>query len=128
MRAREFISEEKEGKIHSDHKSVMLTTRRIRDKGGYDRINHLNRMGMALAMHDGKTTEAIHKDKMDPNSWIEKYNTAHPYTKEEDNMIVGAMKTMGADHNHIVSDHRSLEPEHVHKVSPVTGFKGYKRR
>lgn len=128
MRACEFIFEEKEGKIHPDHVSVMRTTRRVRDKGGYDRGNHYNRMGMAMAMHDGKTTEAISKDKMDPNSWMEKYNTAHPYTIEEDNMIVGAMKTIGADHDHLVKDHRSREPDHVHKVSPVSGFKGYKRR
>jgi hypothetical protein len=42
-------------------------------------------------------------------------------------MIVGAMKTLGADHHHVVSDHRSLEPEGTHKTSPVKAFKGYGR-
>jgi len=26
-----------------------------------------------------------------------------------------------------VDDHRSLEPDHVHRISPVKGFKGYAR-
>ena len=127
MRAQEFIAEEKEGKIHPDHQAVMQTTRTIRDNGGYDRIDHWNRMGMAMAMHDGKTKNAIPAKDMDPNSWVEKYNTAHPYTKEEDNMIVGAMKTIGSDHKHLISDHRSLEPESTHKTSPIKAFKGYGR-
>ena len=127
MRAKEFIAEEKEGKLHPEHEAVMQTTRTIRDNGGYDRISHLNRVMIAAAMHNGKTKKAIPRDQMDPNSWVEKYNTAHPYTKEEDNMIVGAMKTLGADHKHLISDHRSLEPEGTHKVSPVKGFAGYPR-
>ena len=127
MRAKEFIAEEKEGKLHPEQEAVMPTARRVRDNGGYDRTNHLNRMMMALACHDGKDKKAIPKDKMDPNSWVEKYNTAHPYTKEEDNMVVGAMKTLGADHHHVVSDHRSREPEGTHKISPVKAFKGYGR-
>jgi len=127
VRAKEFIAEEKEGKLHPEHEAVMQTTRTIRDNGGYDRISHLNRVMIAAAMHNGKTKKAIPRDQMDPNSWVEKYNTAHPYTKEEDNMIVGAMKTLGADHKHLISDHRSLEPEGTHKVSPVKGFAGYPR-
>ena len=127
MRAKDFIAEDKEGKLHPDQESVMPTARCMRDNGGYDRTNHMNRMMMALAMHDGKTKNAIPKDQMDPKSWVEKYNTAHPYTKEEDNMIVGAMKTLGADHHHVISDHRSREPDGTQKVSPVKGFKGYKR-
>lgn len=99
----------------------------IRDNGGYDRINHMNRMMMAAAMHDGKSKKAIPRDQMDPASWVEKYNTAHPYTAEEDNMIHGAMKTIGSEHHHTVSDHRSIETPDTHKVSPVKGFKGYPR-
>jgi hypothetical protein len=99
----------------------------MRDNGGYDRTNHMNRMMMAAAMHDGKTKKAIPRSQMDPASWVEKYNTAHPYTKEEDNMIHGAMKTIGADAHHVVTDHRSNEHPETHKVSPVKGFKGYPR-
>jgi hypothetical protein len=127
VRAQEFVTEDRKGTLHPDHESVMPSTHRVRDIGGYDRIDHMNRMMMAAAMHDGKTKNAIPRDQMDPASWVEKYNTAHPYTKEEDNMIHGAMKTIGSEHHKLISDHRSMEPEGTHKVSPVRGFKGYPR-
>ena len=127
MRAREFINEGTKGKIPGGHDNAMTGAHITRDLGGYDRTNHLNRMMMAMAMHDGKNKKAIPKDKMDSASWVEKYNTAHPYTKEEDNMIQGALKTIGAEKHHTVSDHRSIETPDTHKVSPVKGFKGYPR-
>jgi len=125
MRAVEFISEDRKGKIPGGADNAMPGAHRMRDNGGYDRTNHLNRIMMAAACHDGKTKNAV-KD-MDPASWVEKYNTAHPYTKEEDNMIHGAMKTIGAESHHVVSDHRSIETPDTHKVSPVRAFKGYGR-
>ena len=127
MRAVEFVSEGRRGKIPGGHDNAMPGTHLMRDKGGYDRADHLNRIFMAAAMHDGKSKKAIPRDKMDPASWVEKYNTAHPYTKEEDNMIHGAMKTIGAEHHHTVSDHRSIETPDTHKIRPVKGFKGYPR-
>ena len=127
MRATEFVAEDRKGKIPGGHEHAMTGAHNIRDNGGYDRANHLNRMMMAMAMHDGKSKKAIPRDKMDPASWVEKYNTAHPYTKEEDNMLHGAMKTIGADHIHTLSDHRSVETPDTHKISPVNGFKGYAR-
>jgi hypothetical protein len=126
MRAKEFVAEDRAGKIPGGAEHAMPGARRMRDSGGYDRTYHLNRVMMAAACHDGKDNKPV-KD-MDPGSWTEKYNTAHPYTKEEDNMIVGAMKTIGAESHHPVSDHRSTEHPDTHKTSPVTGFKGYKRR
>ena len=127
MRANEFIAEGVRGEIPGGHDNSMPGAHIVRDIGGYDRINHMNRMMMAMAMHDGKDKKPIPKDKMDPASWVEKYNTAHPYTKEEDNMIHGAMKTIGSDHHHVITDHRSMEHPEIHKVSPVRGFKGYAR-
>jgi hypothetical protein len=127
VRANEFISEDRRGKIPGGHDNSMPGGHIMRDNGGYDRTNHMNRMMMALAMHDGKSKKAIPRDQMDPASWVEKYNTAHPYTKEEDNMIHGAMKTIGAESHHVVADHRSVEHPEIHKVSPVKGFKGYAR-
>jgi hypothetical protein len=125
MRAVEFISEDRKGNIPGGADNAMPGAHRMRDNGGYDRANHLNRIMMAAACHDGKTKNAV-KD-MDAASWVEKYNTAHPYTKEEDNMIHGAMKTVGAESHHVVADHRSLENPDTHKVSPVRAFKGYGR-
>ena len=127
MRASEFIAEGVRGEIPGGHDNSMPGAHIVRDIGGYDRTNHMNRMMMAMAMHDGKDKKPIPKDKMDPASWVEKYNTAHPYTNEEDNMIHGAMKTIGSDHHHVITDHRSIEHPEIHKVSPVRGFKGYKR-
>ena len=127
MRASEFISEGVRGAIPGGHDNAMPGAHIVRDLGGYDRTNHMNRMMMAMAMHDGKDKKPIPKDKMDPASWVEKYNTAHPYTKEEDNMVIGAMKTIGSDNHHVLSDHRSTETPDTHKVSPVKGFKGYAR-
>ena len=127
MRASEFVVEDRKGKIPGQNDNAMPGAYLMRDNGGYDRTNHLNRMMMAAAMHDGKNKNAIPKDKMDPASWVEKYNTAHPYTKEEDNMIHGAMKTIGSEAHHPVSDRRSVETPDTHKVSPVKGFQGYPR-
>jgi hypothetical protein len=127
VRAHEFISEDRKGKIPGGHDNSMPGAHIMRDNGGYDRTNHMNRMMMAAAMHDGKTKKAIPRDQMDPASWVEKYNTAHPYTKEEDNMICGAMKTIGSEAHHVVSDRRSQEHPDTHKVSPVKAFKGYRR-
>ena len=80
---------------------------------------------MLFRSHDKK---ALSRDRMDPASWVEKYNTAHPYTEQESNMIQGALKTIGSDSDHIIADHRSLEHPDTHKISPVTGFKGYKHK
>jgi hypothetical protein len=126
MRANEFIAEDRKGDIPGGHDNAMPGAHVMRDNGGYDRINHMNRMMMAAAMHDGKSKKPIARDQIDPASWIEKYNSAHPYTKEEDNMIHGAMKTIGSENIHTVSDHRSLETPDTHKVSPVSAFKGYR--
>ncbi len=77
---------------------------------------------MALASADGKTTNPV---GVDEGSWVEKYNTIHPYTAEEENMVQQAIKTIPTEHHHTVSDRRSIEPDHVHRVSPVNSFKGY---
>jgi hypothetical protein len=127
VRAQEFISEDRKGKIPGGADNAMPGAHIMRDNGGYDRTNWLNRAMIAAGMHDGKSKKAIPKDQMDPASWVEKYNTAHPYTKEEDNMIHGAMKTIGAESHHVISDHRSIEMPDTHKTSPVRAFKGYGR-
>ena len=124
MRAHEFRFEGV-ASLHPDHDNVMQGVYNFRDNG-VDRMYNLNRVMMAAAMADGKSTAAI--KGANASSWNEKYNTAHPYTKEEHNMLKSAFNTIPSNTHHMVSDHRSIEPDHVHKVSPVTGFKGYKKR
>jgi len=123
MRASEFINESTKGKIHPDQENTMPGVHRTRDVGGYDRVYHMNRLWMAMACSDGKSTKK--PEGMDGASWVEKYNTIHPYTKEEDNMVQQAMKIVPTDHHHEVKDHRSTEPDDTHKTSPVNGFKGW---
>jgi hypothetical protein len=120
MRANEFIIEAN-GKVPKRAKQAMNKTHMTRDVGGYDRTNHLNRLAMAMACADGKSTSKI---DMDSYSWVEKYNSIHPYTKEEENMVKAAMKTVPTDHKHAVRN-GSKEMDDTHKTSPVLAFKGY---
>lgn len=123
MRANEFITES-EGKLSKEADSASRGVHKVRDKGGYDRTNHLNRMMMAMAKADGKSKKAV---DMDSASWIEKYNTSHPYTKEEHNMLHQAMATIPTEHKEVVPFSKSAEMHDTHKVSPIRGFKGYTR-
>lgn len=111
--------------MHPDHAQVQKGVHLSRDPGGYDRIYHMNRLMMATACADGRDKKKI--PGVDSSSWYEKYNTIHPYTEEEHNMIHQAMATVPTDGGEIVKNRRSLESDDVHRVSPVKGFKGYKR-
>lgn len=122
MRAREFIAEG-EGTIHPHAHAASKGTHKTRDKGGYDRTYHMNRMGMAMAMADGKSKKPV---DMDAASWVEKFNTAHPYTEEEHNMLHQAMATIPTEHKEVVPYSKSQEMHDTHKTSPVAGFKGYR--
>jgi len=85
----------------------------------------MNRLWMAMAMADGKSKDAV---DMDNASFVEKYNTVHPYTEEEYNMYVAATKTIPSDQKTIVPYSKSQEPEDTNKQSLVKPFKGYKRK
>jgi len=127
MRANEFIVEggPVRSKMHRDHESATGTGGSIiaRDEGGYDRTYHQNRLAMAMAMADGKSTKAV---KMNAASPTEKYNSYHPYTDEEHNMVQAALKTIPSEHHKMAKRGKSSEPDDTHKVSPVSGFKGFK--
>ena len=124
MRAHEFLTEA-EGKIHKDAEQATRGVYKVRDVGGYDRIYHMNRLWMAMAMADGKSQDAV---EMDAASFAEKYNTVHPYTEEEYNMFVSATKTVPTDSKKIVPYSKSQEPEDTNKKSLVIGFKGYEKK
>ncbi len=117
MRAREFITEADVGKIPREFEWASTGIHKFRDQGGFDRTNHLYKVMQVAGCHDGRTKEAV-KD-FDRESWVGKYNTAHPYTEMEHNMVIGALKTIGADSGHIVSDHRSFEIPEVNRQSIV---------
>ena len=124
MRAKEFVIEAKETEIPGHAQNQMPTTIRGRDIGGYDRTYWLNRFMMAAACADGTNTKAVDSPA---SSWNEKYNTIHPYSKAEVNMVKQAMKTVPTDGMVMISDHHSNEKPDTYKVSPVKAFKGYPR-
>lgn len=122
MRAKEFITERAVG---------MLTKRQSNSTRGlhtfsnanYDRLYDLSRVMMAAASTDG-----VIAPKIDQRSWAGKLNTAHAYTKEEENMLKLAYKAAGVDFtdlNH--GDLESKELESINIKSPVNAFKGYKK-
>jgi hypothetical protein len=126
MRASEFITEAgpPRGKMHKDHEGATADggSTIARDVGGYDRTYHMNRLSMAMAMSDGKSNKAV---KMDVASPIEKFNSYHPYTDEEHNMIQSALKTIPSEHHKMAKRGKSKESDDTHKTSPMLGFAGY---
>ena len=104
-----------EKKMHPDHEAVHAdNVYRARDVGGYDRVYHMNRLMMAMAKADGKSTKAVDSPA---ETWYEKYNTIHPYTDAEHKMVQAAMNTVPTD-GKIVSKGNSTEPKDTHKTSP----------
>jgi len=124
MRAYEFLTEG-EGKIHKHHADASPGITKVRDVGGYDRVYHMNRLMMAMAMADGKSKDAV---EMDNASFAEKYNTIHPYSEEEHNMFIAASKTIPSDTKVVIPYSKSQEPTDTNKQSLVKPFKGYKRK
>jgi hypothetical protein len=124
MRANEFISESHNGrgKLHPEQIATMPRAHSF--AGTTDRAYDLNRAMMAVACSDGKS---FPHHGSDSESWVGKSNMANPFTEEEHNMLHHAYKSIGIDINDTVN-HPNKEPDGIHKVSPVAGFKGYKRK
>jgi hypothetical protein len=120
MRAREFTAESKITDMRPEDKNAHKGVFRMRDVGGYDRVYHMNRFMMAAAMADGSNTKAVDSPS---ETWFEKYNTAHPYTKEEDNMVKAAMKTVPTDGQEIAPFSKSAEADDTNTTSPVAKIK-----
>lgn len=91
MRAIEFINESTMGKISKRHQEATRGLNIFSKKiDSYDRLYDLNRLMMAVASSDGVNTI-----EMPAESWVGKHNTAHAYTKEEQNMLKLAYKAAG---------------------------------
>jgi hypothetical protein len=57
---------------------------------------------------------------MDPKSWYGKRKTAHPFTNEEQDMLIQSYKIVGADYEDCnKGDLSSQELESTNIVSPV---------
>jgi hypothetical protein len=90
----------------------------------YDRTYDLNRVMMAVACSDG-----VNPIEMNSESWVGKNNTAHPYTKEEQDMLKLAYKAAGIKYKDLNNgDMDSEELPGTNTQSTVKPFKGYKRK
>ena len=121
MRAKEFINEQvgKPSK-RQQHSTVGLN---IFTDSNFDRIYMLNRMMMAVASTDGKTTP-----ELEDESWVGKHNAAFPYTKADQEKLNQAYKVIGVKHKDLNNgDLKSSELDSTNKISPVKPFKGYKK-
>jgi hypothetical protein len=124
MRASEFITEASMGKISKRQQQASRGLNVFSKKiDSYDRIYDLNRLMMAVASSDG-----VNPVVMDAESWVGKHNTAHPYTKEEQDMLNLAYKAAGLAHVDLnKGDMRSQEAPNTNTQSLVKPFKGYKK-
>jgi hypothetical protein len=113
------------GKPRKEHEFPMQGVAKSRDVGGYDRVYHMNRIAMAMAMADGKSNKPV---DMDEASWAEKFNTHHPYTKEEANMVASAINTVPTEFHQISDWSKSMETEDTNVSSPVTSFGGWGKK
>ena len=125
MRASEFISEAKIGKIS---KRLQQSTRGLnvfsKKIDSYDRIYDLNRLMMAVACSDG-----VNPIDMSSESWVGKHDTAHAYTKEEQDMLNLAYKAAGLEYKDLNNgDLDSEELKSTNTQSIVKPFKGYKKK
>lgn len=121
MRLRDIISETSKSKpkMTRRQKSAAKGVNSFYDATGVNTDYTAYRVGLAVAGTDGKTPPDI-----DAESWIGKTKTAHPYTKEEQDMLRLAYKAVGAGHQDLnKGDHESRELDSIHKVSPVANTK-----
>ena len=116
MKVTEIISEAIEGKMD---KKIQDATPGAQTFGDAEKANSdyvAYRLSMAAASTNGKDI----KPSMDRKSWIGKRKSAHPYTKEEADILKMAYKAAGASYKDLNNgDMRSLEQPDTNKTSAV---------
>jgi len=115
MRANEFISEERRGKLSKMAKNAMHKTHIYGDGYHTDGTMNFYRVGMAAAMADGTDRPIDMKER----TWFSTKNVTMPYTDTEHKMMHQAFRTVNSDVETPVTDHRSREADDTHKASPV---------
>lgn len=124
MRAREFVVEDKVGKIGKRRQAATRGLHKFRDNEFADRVYELNRVMMAAASNDG--TDFV--NELDGESWSGRNNIAAPYTEVEQRMLEKAFKAVGSKHWDLnKGDMDSEEVSSTNTTSPVVSFKGYPR-
>jgi hypothetical protein len=124
MRANEFISEAKIGKLGNRKQVSTRGLHKFRDEHMADRVYELNRIMMAAASTDGTFVPDI-----DSESWAGRYDIAAPYTQEESDMLMMAYKAAGSEYHDLnKGDLKSKELDGTNTQSTIKPFKGYKRK
>jgi len=118
MRAREFVVERKGGKMTTRQQNPTRGLIKYTDDDMWDSGYKLLRLGLALAVTDGKTIP-----EMDEESWIGRYKSLHPYSQCDHDMIIVAAKAAGVNiHDVNKGDMRSQETPDTYTVSPVANW------
>jgi len=132
MRAREFVAEAKYGsaadvpatarKLPKDQQTAIKGALSMPDishnkQGGSPMMQW--RFGIALAGAPNYPTEPAGAFAGDP--------IVTTYSDVELEMVNSAAKMVGAGRVNKLTDNRSTEADHVYKISPIKGFKGYAR-
>ncbi len=116
MKIKEIINEVRAGQVPDNYKESNPGLHLFSDaeKANTD-YTHF-RLGLALACADGKGNLA----NMDPKTFYGKKHTAHPYTKEEDQMLKQSYDLVGAKYKDMNNGNmRSMELKDTNKNSPV---------
>ena len=120
MRAREFVAEQK-GKITKRQQFGTVGLHLFGDASRVSSTYTLNRLMMAAAMTDGTV-----EPDLDAESWIGKQRSAHPYTKQEADILKMAYRAVGATYKDLnKGDLDSEEPPGGNDRSPIVAFRGY---
>lgn len=115
MKVCEIITEASEKKITKRQQYATKGLNVFRDGEKANSDYAFYRIGMAAACTDGKNPP-----NMKAKSWVGKSKTAHPYTKEEQDMLKLAYKAAGASYKDLnKGDMTSKELESTNTVSPV---------
>lgn len=120
MRAREFVTEQ-DGQLGKRRQVATRGLNTFRDGERWSTDYTLNRVMMAAACTDGTFVP-----DMDEKSWAGKNKTAHPYTKQEQDMLKMAYEAAGAVYTDLNrGDMDSEEHPAVYVQSPIQAFQGY---
>lgn len=117
MRAHEFITEGK-GKMSKRQRFPTRGLLRVTDGDRWNSDYKMYRLGLAMAPCDG-----VNEPDAPEESWVGRWKTLHPYSKQEQEMIRLAAKVADVDIedlNH--GDLESTELPSTNTVSPVSNW------
>jgi hypothetical protein len=114
MRVKEILSETI-GEMPERHQSATVGLHIYDDGQTWASDYSHYRLGLALASTDGKMVPHT-----DSESWIGKKKSAHPYTKEEAEMLKRAYEAVGVRYHDVNNgDLESQETKSTNTASPV---------